>query len=57
MRIHERLLPGPNLTPRASTIVILSLEDLAQQVLASTAAPSLGQNERRQKRMRKSTVK
>jgi hypothetical protein len=50
MRIYERLRPGPNLTPRAPTIVILSLEDLTRQVLASAAAPSLGQNKRRQKR-------
>jgi hypothetical protein len=57
MRIHERLRPGPNLTPRASTMVILSLEDLARQVLASAAAASLGQNERRQKRKRKSAAK
>jgi hypothetical protein len=52
-----RLRPGPNFTPRASPIVILSLEDLAWQVLASAAAPSLGQTEGRQKRKRESTVK
>jgi hypothetical protein len=42
MRIPERLRPGPNLTPRVSPIVILSLEDLAWHVLTSAAAPSLG---------------
>jgi hypothetical protein len=45
MRIHERLRPGPNLTPRASTIVILSLEGLARQVLASAAAASWTERE------------
>jgi hypothetical protein len=57
MRIPERLRRGPNLTPRASPIVILSLEGFAWQVLASAAAPSLGQTEGRQKRKRESTVK
>jgi len=57
MRIPERLRPGPNLTPRASPIVIPSLEDLAWHVLASAAAPSLGQTEGHQKRKCKSTVK
>jgi hypothetical protein len=36
-----RLRPGPNLTPRASTIVILSLEDPARQVLAGHAGGQL----------------
>jgi hypothetical protein len=36
---------------------ILSLEDLARKVLASAAAPSLGQTEGRQKRKCKSTIK
>ena len=57
LRIPERPRPGPNLTPRASQIVILSLEDLVRKVLASAAAPSLGQTEGRQKRKRESTVK
>ena len=57
MRIPERLRLGPNLTPRASPIVIPSLEDLAWHVLASAAAPSLGQTEGHQKRKCKSTVK
>src|SRR5256885_2603089 len=48
---------GPNLTLRASPIVTLYLEDLAWQVLASAAPPSLGQTEGRQKRKRESTVK
>jgi len=58
MEVPRASTPGGLASPpRASTIVILSLEDLAWQVLASAAAPSLGWTERRQKRKRESMVK
>ena len=58
MRTPERLLPGPNLASRASLKRISSPEtDLAWQLLASTAPPSLGQGEGYPKRKREGTVK
>jgi hypothetical protein len=58
MRTPERLRPGLHLVPRASAIDISSPgSDLAWQLPASTAPPSLGQAEGRPKRKREGTIR
>jgi hypothetical protein len=57
MRIPDRPHPGPSLTPRASPIVILSLEDLPGKCWPQRRRRALDRLRDARKRKRESTVK